>query len=282
MKPTWDEQYPKKDILRKEIEYMLDAFLHVLLENIPESHIAGIYFKGSGQKRWDSPIDYVPEISDVDIHLLLSEDKMIEWYLGTVEQALAIQAAVEERYLKKANEPVHVPRPQLVMLNAIVKDEDFVPSPTNTIRILYGTPYPSANKILLERLSLIDCRRLLDEEHFVSAFAAHIIDRPSKYVWQGLRNLVWHISPIGSRVLSIRGESYGDAWGVNRTAIVGKLGAMGEHELARDYAQFYLNAWDYFLSGYRDTNAARGAIVAGMHALQRAIEIAKRYKPEGI
>ena len=83
---------------------MLDAFLEVLLGNIPESCLAGIYFKGSGQKQWDSPLDYVPEISDIDIHLLLSDDAMVRQHLGTVEQALAIQGEVEERYFRKIAE----------------------------------------------------------------------------------------------------------------------------------------------------------------------------------
>ena len=56
------------------------------------------------------------------------------------------------------------------------------------------------------------------------------------------------------------------------------LDALGEKQLVRDYSQFYLNAWDYFLSDYSDTNAGRGAIVAGIHALSRAIEIAKQYE----
>jgi hypothetical protein len=275
MIPVWDERYPKKHILREEIQFMLNAYLEVLRENIPESCIKGIYFKGSGKKQWDSPLDYVPEISDIDIHLLLVDDAMVEKHLRTVEQALAIQGAVEERFFKKIAEPIHVPRPQLVLLNPAIKDDDFVPSPPNTIAVLHGAPYPSAKQSALARLQRIDRKRLLDEEPFLSEYPDHIVDRPSKYLWQGLRNLVWHISPIGSRVLSLRGKSYTSAWGVNRTTIVTELQAMAEHELARDYAQFYVNAWDYFLSRYRDTNAGRAAVVAGIQALKRAIEIAK-------
>jgi hypothetical protein len=278
MRHTWDERYPDKDIMRKEIQCMLDAFLEALLSSIPEQRIAGIYFKGSAQKKWDSTIDYVPEISDIDIHLLLSDDTAVDRYLGTTEQALVVQAEAEERYFAKVRKPVHVPRPQLVLLNPVIKDVNFVPSPPNTISVLHGEPYPPATKRALQRLSSIDCKRLLDEEQFLSEYPLHIVDRPSKYLWQALRNLVWHISPIGSRVISIRGGSYEEAWGCNRTEIVDKLRSLGEKELVRDYIQFYMNSWDYFLSGYDDTNACRAAIVAGIHALQRAIEIAKRSK----
>jgi hypothetical protein len=58
------------------------------------------------------------------------------------------------------------------------------------------------------------------------------------------------------------------------------LKILGEKQLVRDYSQFYMSAWDYFLSGYGDTNAGRSAIVAGINALRRAIEIAKKNKEE--
>lgn len=272
---SWDEKYPEKKVLRKEITCMLEAFVGVLLEEIPESEIEGIYFKGSGQKEWDSPLDYVPEISDIDIHLLFSDDSVIEKYFQTTEQAIAIQSKVEKKYFSKTEKPVHVPRPQLVMLNPVLKEEDFVPSPRNTISVLYGKDYPEPDGNVLKRLSRIDCQHLMDEEEFLTKFPLHVVDRPSKYLWQALRNLVWHISPIGSRVLSIKGVEYEKAWGINRTKIVALLEELGEHQLVQQYTQFYLIAWDYFLSQYKDTDAGRNAVVAGINALSRAIDIAK-------
>ena len=49
-KLKWDSNYPDKKVLRKEIKLMIDAFLEVLLEEIPKSEIEMIYFKGSAQK----------------------------------------------------------------------------------------------------------------------------------------------------------------------------------------------------------------------------------------
>jgi hypothetical protein len=271
----WKKPYTDKKILKEEISVMCNSFLKVLLSAVPKSEVAGIYFKGSGQKPWDSPVDYVPEISDIDIHILLKKDSLVKRYFGTTEQALAVQAQVEELYFSNKPHPVHVPRPQIVFLNPAIKDKDFVPSPPNTIKVLYGKPYPLPDETALKRLQQIDRKRLLDEVPFLKEYPNRVIDRPSKYLWQAVRNLVWHISPIGSRVLSIKGKSYEEAWGINRTNIIRKLSELGEKQLVRDYSQFYLNSWDYFLSQYADTNAGRGAIVAGIHALTRAIEIAK-------
>ena len=275
MTTLWDDKYPDKKVLRKEITCMLESFVEVLLKEIPGSEIEGIYFKGSGQKEWDSPLDYVPEISDIDIHLLFSADSTVEKYFGTTEKAIAIQSKVEKKYFSKTVKPVHVPRPQLVMLNPVLKEKDFVPSPKSTISVLYGKDYPEPDCNVLKRLRRIDFQHLMNEEEFILKFPLHVVDRPSKYLWQGLRNLVWHISPNGSRVLSIKGSPYEVAWGINRTKIVSLLEELGEHQLVQEYTQFYLSAWDYFLSQYKDTDAGRNAVVAGINALSRAIDIAK-------
>ncbi len=42
-KLKWDSDYPDKKILRKEINFMLEAFMEVLLKEIPASEIKMIY-----------------------------------------------------------------------------------------------------------------------------------------------------------------------------------------------------------------------------------------------
>jgi hypothetical protein len=39
--------------------------------------------------------------------------------------------------------------------------------------------------------------------------------------------------------------------------------------LAGDYAGYYLNAWEFFLSGHRDIEAAHRALQSGVRVLQR-------------
>lgn len=256
---------------------MLEAFVEVLFEAIPKSDIAGIYFKGSAQKKWESPLDYVPELSDIDIHLLFSDDSSIEKYLGMAEKAINIQSKVEERYFSKIPKPIHIPRPQLLVLNGILDEEDFISSPKSTITVLSGKDYPEPNSKVLERIKQIDCKHLIDEEQFLLKFPLHIVDKPSKYLWQSLKNLIWRVSPVGSRVLSIMGTPYEKAWGINRTKIVALLKEVREHQLVQDYSQFYLSAWDYFLSNYTDTDIGRKAIIHGINALGKGIQIAKSY-----
>ena len=274
---SWNDHYPDKEVLRREVNFMLEAFVEVLLAEIPKSAIEMIYFKGSAQKNWESPLDYVPEISDVDIHLLFTDDSSTEKYLGSTSKALHILSKVEKRYFLKTEKPLHVPRPQLVILNRLLREKDFIPTPKSVVSVLYGKDYPKPDYSDQERIRVIDCNRLIAEEEFLSAFPLKIIDRPSKYLWESLRAIVWHVSPLGSRVLSIKGISYEEVWSMNRTKIVAFLQELRERQLAQDYTQFYISAWDYFLSGYSDTDAGRKSLLAGVNALSKAVEIAKSW-----
>lgn len=270
----WDKKYPDKEVLKEEVNCMVATFVEVLLNKIPPDEIQLIYFKGSGQKDWDTPIDYVPEISDVDIHILLSEDSTIHKYLGRISDVLEINHMVEERYRKEKQSYLHFPRPQLVVLNDLLKQEDFIPTPGSAVSIVYGEEYPGYNYNDMEKIKNIDCKRLKEEEETLSKLPLRVIDKPGRYLWEAIRNLVWHVSPVGPRILDLLGVKPELAWEVNRTAIISMLKDLGEKELSKNYTEFYLHSWDYFLSGYRDREAVRTAIKKGYLVLERALEIA--------
>ena len=87
----------------------------------------------------------------------------------------------------------------------------------------------------------------------------------------------WRVSPAGPRVLHITGLPTEVAWSVNRTSVVSLLEEKGQERLARDYADYYLHAWEYYLSGYADGNAGRLALIAGTKVLNRGMEIARAW-----
>lgn len=72
--PAWDARYPDMEILRHEVSSMVESYVRTLLDAVPNDHTRVIYLKGSSKKRWDAPIDYVPEASDIDIHLWFHDD----------------------------------------------------------------------------------------------------------------------------------------------------------------------------------------------------------------
>ena len=274
-KLKWNSNYPDKKILRKEINFMLDSFMEVLLKEIVASEIEMIYFKGSAQKNWDSPIDYVPELSDIDIHILFSNDSSTFAHFGTTNKALDIQSKIEKTFLSKVKNPFHIPRPQLMILNNLLKEKDFIPTPKRAIKLLYGKDYPKPDYSDDDRIKRIDRDRILCEEKFLSDFPLKVIDKPSKYLWNSLKDLIWHVSPLGPRVIHILGVRTEEAWSINRSQIVVLLKEIGETKLAGDYSECYLNGWKYFLSNYKDTKAGRMSIISGINALKRGIEIAK-------
>jgi hypothetical protein len=253
---------------------MVESFVEVLREEIPSDQITGIYLKGSAQKSWESPLDYVPEVSDVDIHLRLLDGSPAEAVIQEASTALRIQSKVEERFLQKAPTPLHIPRPQLLLLNMLEREEGYVPSPRRTVRVLQGDEYPLGDYSDEHWIRRMDCKRLSDEAKYLSDFALHAIDKPHKYIWTSMRTINWHMSPSGPRMLSLLGIPPEDAWSMNRTSIVRLLEEKGEKETAQNYSEYYLQGWQYFLSGFEDHNAARSALSFAVEVLRRGVEIA--------
>lgn len=53
---------------------MPESFVETLLEKIPNDQIRALYLEGPAKKHWGTPIDYVPEASDLDMHLWFHKD----------------------------------------------------------------------------------------------------------------------------------------------------------------------------------------------------------------
>ena len=255
---------------------MVESFVEVLLDTVPHQEIRGIYLKGSALKHWDTPIDYVPEISDVDMHIYFHDDDSWRRHIGTVEQAIEIQRRVEELYLAKAGRPLHTPRPQLIVLNRLMRQVDFVGSPPGTVEVLYGEAEAAVDYSDPERIRRLECNRLIEDADFLAVLPLQVVDKPGRYLWQSLRALTWRVSPAGPRVLHICGVDTEEAWSLNRTGVVSQLRDLGQHGLADHYSEFYLSSWDYFLSHYENNNAGRSAIAAGAQALSLAVGVARR------
>ena len=107
--PQWGARHPDRDQLRAESRCLAECVRDQLLALIPEDEIRGIYLTGSTVKAWDSPLDYVPEVSDVDIHVSFRNDSAWREDLDTVLGALEVQAAIEAASRSVARRPFTVP-----------------------------------------------------------------------------------------------------------------------------------------------------------------------------
>jgi len=270
----WTRRYPSRDRVRAETRAMVDAFREVLLARMPSGEIAGLYFKGSARKRWDTIIDYVPETSDVDIHVLFETDDAAARLLGTPEQAFAICRDVETAFGAMIERPVHLPRPQLVILNDLLKDQDYCPSPRETVAVVYGRDYPEASGEQIALIPAVDRRGLTRDHEFLARFPLRVVDKPGLLIRDMLRQLSWRVGPTGPRALSALGVDPLEAWSGNRTRTVEALLALGKNDLAAAYLRFYVRSWDYFLSGYVDSAAGREAAGAGYAVIKLGAEIA--------
>jgi hypothetical protein len=270
----WPKAYPDPASLRAEIDAMVASVVEAVLGQVPTTELAGVYLKGSARKQWDSPVDYVPEISDVDIHVLFRDERCVADRLGTPEAALAVQQRIEEGYAARIKRPIHTPRPQLVVLNLLLDDPDYSPSPAGVVETLWGEPYPSATYDE-QREQAVARKRLLADAAILEALPLRLLDKPGRYLWAVVRDLTWRVGPSGPRLLLLLGTPAAQAWSLNRTGIIRALDELRATDFARAYRDYYLSAWAYFLSGYADSAAARSTVRAGIDALRIAAAAAE-------
>ncbi len=269
--PAWDKDYPDPQKLRREAEIAGDAFVQALTEMVPDAELAAVYLKGSTVKVWTTPLDYVPALSDVDIHVLFADDTQADAYYRDVEQALRLAGRAEDIFLAATPQRLHVPRVQIVVANRLYRMPDFVPAPRETVRLIRGTypPAPATGSgipVLKEQL--------LQHAEYLERLGESVADLLGPHLRVALRAMSWRVSPAAPRVAELLGEPFVTVWSSNRTALVELLTQRGEAELAADYAAYYLQAWRYFLSGDQDSTAARAAIRAGVRVIERGAELA--------
>ena len=278
MTPEWSSRYPARDRLRSEVDCLAGCFLEQLLESIPEGKIRGFYYKGSSKKRWESPLDYVPEVSDVDMHLWFHDDDAWHEHLDAVPQAMEIQKGVEARFRATVPDPLHEPRPQLIVMNKMLaKIADFVYSPRSTVTVLYGEEYPKGDYSDADAIRRYDSANLVGEAEWTENSGLSVIDKPGRYFWQAMRAVTYRVSPTAPRVLHVLGADTEEAWSMNRTKATAAMRDRGLHGLADDYTDYYLSSWDYFLSGLRDTDAGRSAVAAAIRVLDRGAAIGREW-----
>lgn len=276
--PEWDARYPDRQQLRAEVRGLAECVRDQLLGRIPGPEIRGVYLKGSSVKAWESPLDYVPEVSDVDIHVWFRDDADWRRHLDTVPQALSIQAGIEACFAERFAQPIHQPRLQLIVLNTLVAEmPGFVYSPRSTVTVLHGEPYPEADYSDPERIKRHDAVDLIERIEWVERAPLRVIDRFGVHAREISRELSWRVAPAGPLVLHISGLDTEHVWSLNRTRVTAALRDVGLGTLADAYRDFYMAAWDYFLSSFADTNACRAAILAASRVLTESGALGRQW-----
>ena len=271
----WTNKYPKQKILRKEIQAEVDAAMEIVFKTFGKKNIKGIYFKGSASKQWDSIIDYVPEFSDIDIHVLFQDDDLMSKKIGKVADALKFGKEIEAAFFRRIKKPQYLPRLQLLSLNDMHKKDFFLPSPKDIVHTIYGVDYVSRSVSSEENISHA-LSGIYEHEKFVGNFAHKVMDSNHTALAKDLRDLFWRISSLGNNTLVLLGLSFDEAWARNRTSVVAELKTLGRYKLAEQYISFYKYSWDYVLT--KDADSVRKAMIVGHEFIGECISFAKKYE----
>ena len=275
--PCWNDGYPDPVRLRHEVSCMTEAIVETLLDRIPNDEIRAIYLKGSANKRWDTPIDYVPEASDLDLHLWFHDDGVERTLYGDLDQAIAVQQDIEARYRRKCPRPVHTPRPQIINLNDMISKPGYMHSPPNTAKVLFGEGYPAPDYSAVDEIKREKCQDLFNFADILERFPYRVFDRPDKYLAELFRDLSYRVSPVGPIVLHLAGLDPMTAWSMNRTHVTRALEDIGECDLAESYVDYFLARWRWFLSDSEDLDAVRDAVRVAIEVLECSESVAKSH-----
>jgi hypothetical protein len=262
---------------REDTECALDVWTKILPQFFG-SQLEYFYAKGSALKPWDSHIDYVPTLSDIDIHLGLKDDEpLFRNSPDDFDTAVNISRQCEEEFLRRRPNHFHVPRMQVIETRFLFQLETYTPPRPQDIRKLYGEPYfkdyPS-----LETIRAHDLSNLFDEKEFLDDMPRRILDRTGLDWWAVIRQMTWRISPAPVRILTQKHPDPLEVWSWNRTTIHRKLLSEGYDKMASYYHAYYESGWKLFLSEFKGLTDFRTVATNGYKLLIECLKEAHKLK----
>lgn len=252
-----------------------------LLEETFGSRLEYAYAKGSAMKDWDSRIDYVPVISDLDMHVLMNDTDPLFPNTG---QGFASSIEVSEKYEKRFRETqsdhLHVPRAQVVHINPNLDDPSFFLPLVADVHVMVGSP--KNGKIpTSEEVRTKDYNQLQELSAYLEDLPRQIFDRVGLDFWALLRRMCWRVSPTPVRLLTQEHPNPLEAWKWNRTRILEELSEREFHSIADSYQKYYEIGWKLFLSNFAGYSEHREIIVHGHAVLQGCLYEANRLHVSG-
>jgi hypothetical protein len=270
--PDW------KDLMnqaRKDVMTAVKIWGEVLEEAFG-SRLDYVYAKGSALKEWTSIVDYVPILSDVDIHLLTKDDnQLFSSDRKGFSKAVEVSRQYEEKFLLERPKHLHIPRSQVIQINHIIQNlPDFVLPQISDVYIMIGKPkeyvLPSS-----ESVRRADYNQLEELAPVLDDLPRQTFDRVSLDFWALLRRLCWRVSPTPVRLLTQTASNPYDIWNWNRTRIIRELEMQSYHEIAHSYTRFYELGWNLFLSDFKGLQEFREIIVHAYDVLRGCLNQAR-------
>lgn len=267
-------EYPMEQ-LRDEVEACIEVWGEIFTR-LFDDRVEYAYARGSAIKDWDTPIDYVPLLSDVDIHIKLTgASKLFEWADDPFHRSVTVSQAYEGKYLERIPEPVHIPRTQLVVLNSLLEDPSFIlPGDASSIQVFMGKP-KFGIEASEDELRSIDMNNLLELGETLDALPAQVVDRTGIDLWTLIRRLNWRVSPSPVRLLTQIGVDPIDVWNWNRTRVCEALNGHGLQDISEPYREFYMAGWRMFKDGFQKTGPMRDVVLKAQGVLSACYDHAR-------
>ncbi len=255
---------------RHDIRVCIQAWSETLRNQLG-GRIACMFAKGSAVKRWDSPIDYVPVISDVDIDLILSdEDDRLVTSSDPLTVARALSRQHEETFARLEPAPLHHPRTHMRVINSLMREEWYVPPQPDEIRPVIGS-LPELPEPPPERVRYVDRWRLEQEEGYLRDLPDRLASATGTDLLYLILDLAGHVALTPFRLLTQVQADPVAVWRLNRSRVLDELENEGMGIVANHYLAFYERGWDLFLSGLKDHETARDMAIEGYQVLRTCL-----------
>ncbi|MGY5852567.1 MAG: hypothetical protein RTU92_03285, partial [Candidatus Thorarchaeota archaeon] len=214
---------PDRTELLKEARKDIDSCLKIwseLLEEFFGDRLIYAYAKGSCVKEWKSDIDYVPILSDVDVHASTTDG--VEFPSLSSDEALEMSKRYEESFISGRPDHLHLPRMQIMSVDQLINSTnvEYVPPLLRDMKVLFGKPVqvqiPDA-----ETIRQIDRRSIERQEEFLESLPYRLMDRTGLNFWGLIRcgGMGWRVAPSPYRLLSQKYPEPIEVWSWNRSRV---------------------------------------------------------------
>lgn len=270
--------------IRMDINLATEVWQEMLNTQLPDD-IEYIFTKGSSIKSWDSELDYVPVLSDVDIHIKVNDKrKKILNSEDSFEQA----SFFTTNYSKKFNElckeknhtSQHLPRVQIVQLDLEKKRGYVVPPRECDITWIQGKA-ALPDEMDHDQVRKMDLFNLQSEASFVKAIPSTYMGLSGLEYYPLLYRISSRISPSPIRLLTqVMNENPHDIWAYNKTTVKKKLLEYKFQEIAEYYEIYYILGWELFESNFTDIKIFQDMIKTGYYFLKGCLDEVKKFQKE--
>ena len=259
---------------KSEVNSCLSIWKSIFEENYSKS-IDFAYVKGSAIKEWKTYIDYVPILSDVDIHIKAKAHAKFFDDESSFHESVNLSEMYENMFIEQNPNYFHIPRTQILNLKTLIDAVDFVYPKKTSVVPLINDPIFEENPSI-ETIKKIDLKNLLQLDEFLQTLPLHMIDRTGLDLWTMIRRLNWRVSPSPVRLLSLEDDDPLSIWELNRTSITNLLEKRDFYLISETYKDYYYEGWISFIEDFTNSQSLRRIISTGFEVLKMCLEEAKK------